>query len=284
MQVTGLGTTDCGVVLIDKAAGVTSHDVVIEVREKLSEAAGSAVKVGHSGTLDPFATGLLVVMVGRATRLQRYLQHQPKSYRAVAKLGWSSTSGDSDGELTHTGRVPSDPQLAVGDLELPVPALSAIRIEGERLYSKVHRGEQFEPPVRSMTVYRAERMQLDGDTATFEIDCAGGTYIRSVIASLDDAYCLSLERTRVGDLDLSEADPDRILDPLDALSHLERLDLSEPEAEMVVHGRALPTDLADESAVRLAFGDRLVGVGRVRDGWLKSETNLATSLEEVRRR
>ena len=98
------GSIECGIVLVDKPAGVTSHDVVFDMRRKLSRAAGQRVKTGHAGTLDPFATGLLVILVGRATRLQRYLQHQPKTYRATARLGWRSDSGDSDGELTHTGK------------------------------------------------------------------------------------------------------------------------------------------------------------------------------------
>ena len=136
------GSVDCGVVLVDKPAGVTSHDVVFEMRRTLSRAAGRRVKTGHSGTLDPFATGLLVILVGRATRLQRYLQHQPKTYLATAKFGWRSDSGDSDGVLTQTGRIPGDPQLPIGVLELPVPRQSAIKVDGERLYARAHRGEE----------------------------------------------------------------------------------------------------------------------------------------------
>lgn len=274
------GSIECGIVLVDKPAGVTSHDVVYDVRRRLSKAAGRRVKTGHAGTLDPFATGLLVILVGRATRLQRYLLHQPKTYRATARLGWRSSSGDSDGELTRTGRIPSDPQLPTGTLELPVPKLSAIKVEGERLYAKARRGEDFEPPVREMTVYRAERMSLDGDTAVFEIDCAGGTYIRSVVETLDDAYCAELVRTRVGDLRLEDADPDRILDPLAVLSHIERRDLSDAEAAELIHGRAVAGS-GVEGPQRLVVGDRLLGVGREAGGALVPETILAASLEEL---
>ncbi|MFY9468906.1 MAG: tRNA pseudouridine(55) synthase TruB, partial [Solirubrobacterales bacterium] len=172
---------DCAIALLDKPAGVTSHDVVFAARRSLSQLAAAEdgerrrVKTGHAGTLDPFATGLLVLLVGRATRLQRYLIHRPKSYRTVVRLGWRSDSVDRDGVLTQTGRIPADPRLPTGVVALAVPAYSAIKVEGERLYAKARRGDEFAPPVREMTVYRAQRMHLDGERATFEIDCAGGT-------------------------------------------------------------------------------------------------------------
>ena len=275
------GSIDCGIVLVDKPAGVTSHDVVFDLRRKLSRAADRRVKTGHAGTLDPFATGLLTVLVGRATRLQRYLQHQPKSYRVTARLGWRSDSGDSDGVLEHTGRVPEDPQLPTGVQELPVPSYSAIKVDGQRLYAKARRGEDFTPPLREMTVYRAERMELSGETAVFEIDCAGGTYIRSVVATLEDAYCAELVRTRVGELRLEDADPERILDPLEVLSHLERRDLTDDEARELIFGRKLALEATDDSIFRLVVDGRLLGVGRVSEGQLVPETILAGSLEEL---
>lgn len=275
------GTIDCGVLLVDKPAGLTSHDVVFDARRRLSRSAGRRVKTGHAGTLDPFATGLLVVLVGRATRLQRYLQHQSKRYVATARLGWRSSSGDSDGELTETGRVPEDPQLPTGTLELPVPALSAIKVDGERLYAKARRGEDFAPPVREMTVYRAQRMELSADKAVFEIDCAGGTYIRSVVDTLEDAYCQDLRRTRVGGLRIEDADPDRLLDPLEVLSHLPRRDISRAEADELIHGRRLQVEDAADEPIRLVLEDRLLGVGRVNDGALAPETVLAASIEEL---
>lgn len=275
------GSIECGIVLIDKPAGVTSHDVVFDLRRKLSKAAGRRVKTGHAGTLDPFATGLLVVLVGRATRLQRYLLHQPKTYIATARLGWRSDSGDSDGELEHTGRVPEDPQLPVGELLLPVPKLSAIKVDGERLYAKTRRGEEFTPPEREMTVYRAQRMALDGSEAVFEIDCAGGTYIRSVVATLEDAYCAQLRRTRVGELRIEDADPDAILDPLEVLSHLGRRELSDEEARELIFGRRIRAESDESGALRLVAADRLLGVGRVDGDELIPETILAGSLEEL---
>ena len=120
-----------GVLLIDKEAGVTSHDVVARVRR----ARERKVKVGHAGTLDPFATGLLLVLVGRATRAQRWLMGLPKTYETVARLGWTSTTGDPEGELTHTGLVPPDPPvLPTGVLRQRPPAHSAVHVDGERAY------------------------------------------------------------------------------------------------------------------------------------------------------
>src|SRR5881397_4403745 len=112
-----------GVLLVAKPAGVTSHDVVATVRRRV----GRGVKVGHAGTLDPFATGLLLVLVGAATRAQRFLMELPKTYRAVARLGWTSDTGDRDGSLTHTGRVPEALELPTGEIMQRPPAYSAVK-------------------------------------------------------------------------------------------------------------------------------------------------------------
>lgn len=284
-----MSSIECALALVDKPTGVTSHDVVYTVRRRLRDLAGGRkVKIGHAGTLDPFATGLLVILVGRATRLQRYLLHQDKRYRVVARLGWRSDTGDVDGELVDTGRVPQDPRLPCGTVELPVPAYSAIKVDGQRLYAKARRGEEFEPPLREMTVYRAERMDLSGERATFEIDCAGGTYVRSLVATLEDAYCEQLVRTRVGDLRLDDAvapgdlSLGDLIDPRAALAGIAELVLDHDDARAVIHGRALPAgELAEDAAASLLVDGRLLGVGRAVAGTLKPETVLAGSLEEL---
>ena len=172
-----------GVLLYPKPAGVTSHDVVAGVRRGLREEHGK-VKVGHAGTLDPFATGLLLVLVGRATRAQRFLMGLPKTYRTVARLGWVSDTGDRDGELTQTGNVPVDPMIPVGEQMQRPPAYSAVKVDGERLYERARRGDPVEGEARPVTVYRAERLSLDGERAEFEIECSAGTYIRQLVAAL----------------------------------------------------------------------------------------------------
>jgi tRNA pseudouridine55 synthase len=183
---------DAGVLLYDKPAGATSHDVVEWVRRE------RGVKAGHAGTLDPFATGLLLVLLGRATKLQQHLMGLPKTYLATARLGWRSSTGDPDGELTETGRVPDDLSLPTGTVRQRVPMTSAVRVGGERLYKKAHRGEVVETPEREVEVHRADLLSSDGERAEYEIECSAGTYVRTLIETLDDAYCESLRRTVIG--------------------------------------------------------------------------------------
>jgi len=191
---------DSGTVLLyDKPAGVTSHDVVAEVRRE------RGAKTGHAGTLDPFATGLLLILLGRATRLQRFLVGLPKTYLATARLGWRSSTGDSDGELTETGRVPESLELPTGTVRQRVPMTSAVRVGGERLYKKAHRGEVVETPARDVEVHRAELLSSAGEYANYEIECAAGTYVRTLVETLEDAYCSDLRRTAVGPFRVEDA-------------------------------------------------------------------------------
>lgn len=187
---------DGTVLLYDKPAGVTSHDVVAEIRRERD------CKVGHAGTLDPFATGLLLILLGEATRLQRFLTALPKTYRAKARPGWRSSTGDPEGELRMTGRIPRSTALPTGTVRQRVPMTSAVRMEGERLYRKAHRGEVVDTPERDVEVYRAEMVgaMLSGNDYYFEyeIECSAGTYVRTLIETLEDAYCLELRRTAVG--------------------------------------------------------------------------------------
>lgn len=196
MAATGAGS----VLLCDKPAGKTSHDIVLVVRrERRGE------KVGHAGTLDPFATGLLLVLIGRATRLQRFLVELPKTYVARAQLGWRSSTGDPDGELRETGRMPESLELPTGTVRQQVPMTSAVRVGGERLYRKAHRGETVETPEREVEVYRAELLESDAESASYEVECAAGTYIRALVETLDDAYCVELRRTAIGPFKVEDA-------------------------------------------------------------------------------
>src|ERR1039458_8034988 len=139
-----------GILLIDKPAGITSHDVVAAVRRALA-----GVKTGHAGTLDPFATGLLIVLVGKATKAQRQMMELRKRYETVAALGAVSSTGDTEGVVTETGRIPADPpELPTGEIRQRPPLYSAVKIGGERAYRRARRGEHFEMPERIVTVYR----------------------------------------------------------------------------------------------------------------------------------
>jgi tRNA pseudouridine55 synthase len=190
---------DGAVLLCDKPAGITSHDLVVQVRRE------HGCKAGHAGTLDPFATGLLLVLLGRATRLQRFLTGLPKTYRARARLGWRSSTGDPDGELGETGVVPVDLTLPTGRVRQRVPMTSAVRVGGERLYRKAHRGETVATPEREVEVYRAELFGADAASARYEIECSAGTYIRTLVETLEDAYCEELRRTAIGPFRIEDA-------------------------------------------------------------------------------
>lgn len=190
-----------GILLIDKPAGITSHDVVAAVRRALGRP-----RTGHAGTLDPFATGLLIVLVGRATKLQRAMMELPKRYETIALLGATSTTGDTEGEIAITGRIPPEESpLPVGELVQRPPIYSAVKVGGERAYRRARRGEQVEMPPRIVTVTRFEQLWREQPDpvdrtvrAGFAIDCSSGTYVRSLIADLGDAYCLELRRTAIG--------------------------------------------------------------------------------------
>jgi tRNA pseudouridine55 synthase len=141
---------------------------------------------------------LLLILVDGATRLQRFLTGLPKTYLATARLGWRSSTGDPDGELTETGRIPQSLELPTGAVRQRVPMTSAVRVGGERLYRKAHRGEEVETPERDVQVHRAELLGHDERSARYEIECSAGTYVRTLIETLEDAYCAELRRTAIG--------------------------------------------------------------------------------------
>jgi tRNA pseudouridine55 synthase len=243
-----------------KPAGVTSHDVVAEVRRSLPR----GTKVGHAGTLDPFATGLLLVLVGRATRAQRFLMGLPKTYRAVARLGWSSDTGDRDGDLVETGRVPERLSIPVGEQLQRPPAYSAVKVGGRRAYELARAGQEVETTARPVTVYRAELLWHEGDRAAFEIECSAGTYVRTLIADLADAYCEELERTAIGPFRVEDADPERVVPLAEALAFLPERSLDEAEAAAVRHGRRVAGGEAPPAAVRLTAGGELLAIAEPR--------------------
>ena len=187
--------------MVDKPAGVTSHDVVDRVRRERGQ------KGGHAGTLDPFATGLLLVLLGReATRCQARFIALPKTYRVVARLGAVSTTGDPEGEVTETGKLPPrELQLPTGTMRQRPPAYSAVKVGGVRAYRLARRGEEVELPQRTVEVHRFEELWRTADRAEFEIECSSGTYVRSLIADIGDAYCESLRRLAIGPFAVEEA-------------------------------------------------------------------------------
>lgn len=273
---------ESGVLVVDKPAGVTSHDVVARIKRE------RRVKVGHAGTLDPFATGVLTILLGRATRLQRYLLELPKTYVATARLGWKSTTGDSDGELTETGVLPGSLELPTGRIQQMVPMTSAVKVDGERLYKRAHRGEESdERPVREVEIYRAELLDpptgplSTGQEVRFEVEVSSGTYVRTLIETLEDSYCSDLRRTAVGPLDISLQG--RVLGPQEALSFLPEAELDESQARAISYGQKVAAEAVslpeavqkDPSAsFRLVHADNLIAVARLEEEMLRPEVVL----------
>lgn len=260
-----------GIVLYDKPAGITSHDAVARMRRALGGGgAGGRRKVGHAGTLDPFATGLLLILVGRATRVQRFVMALRKTYEATARFGATSTTGDPEGEIVLTGVVPE------GDLELPTgsvrqrpPAFSAVKVGGRRAYALARAGEEVELAERVVEVYRFEERWRDGDRRGFTIECSSGTYVRSLIADLGDAYCEELRRTAIGAFDVADADPERIIGLDTALGFIPEVRLDPDEARRAGHGGAVAGDARGAEVVRLTDEDGLIALATPRgDGLL----------------
>ena len=264
-----------GVILYPKPPDVTSHDVVARVRRRLLEAsAGERVKVGHAGTLDPFAAGLLLVLVGRATRAQRFLMALPKRYRVVARLGWRSDTGDRNGRLEHTGRTPDRVALPTGEVLQRPPAFSAVRVGGERAYARARRGEAVEPPARRVNVYGWSLVRREGDRVELEVECSAGTYVRTLVEDLGDAYCEELERTAIGPFGLEDADPERIVPLAQALAFMPERALEAADAERAGHGVAVGAGYGDGSEsrpdhVRLTHQGTLVAIAEPRGDELK---------------
>ena len=242
---------------------MTSHDVVAQVRRRY----GRGVKVGHAGTLDPFATGLLLILIGRATRVQRFLMALPKRYETVARLGFTSTTGDVDGEIA-PGRMPAEPLvLPTGRLRQRPPAYSAVKVGGRRAYELARAGETVELAERDVEVTRFEQLWREEDRAGLAIECSSGTYVRSLVADLGDAYCLELRRTGIGPFDVADAS-DEVIPLNDALGFLPALTLSGEDARKAGHGVAVPGESA--SPVRLVDADGLIALAEPREpGMLK---------------
>jgi tRNA pseudouridine55 synthase len=273
-----------GVLLVAKRAGITSHDVVERVRR--SSAAGGR-RVGHAGTLDPFATGLLLVLVGRATRTQRVFMELPKTYRAVARFGAESDTGDPTGRVTPAGSIPARADVVgatgklLGEVSQQVPMTSAVKVGGERLYAKARRGEVVETPVRTVRIARLELVSYDDHEgiAELEVECSSGTYVRQLVADLgrlagSAAFCQALERNAIGPFTLDRADEEKLLPLNEALGFLPERRLTADEAHRVRNGVAVPAERPSDARVRLTFEDELVALAERRDDAYKPVTVL----------
>lgn len=229
------GSPPDGIVLVDKPAGESSRKAAAAVARR-----HGASKFGHAGTLDPFATGLLIVLLGRACRTQDWFTRLPKEYAATARLGWVSSTGDPEGEIRETGSVPKEPlRLASGRILQRPPAFSAVHVGGRRAYELARAGEPVEPPEREVTVYEFLEIGREGDEVSLRIFCSSGTYVRSLVSELGDAYTTALTRLSVGPFLLEDADPETVISIGRALTFLTTVELDEEESRRAGHGQAL---------------------------------------------
>jgi tRNA pseudouridine55 synthase len=239
-----------GLLLIDKPAGITSHDAVYRVRRALD-----VKKVGHAGTLDPMATGLLLIGVGRATRLLRFLGDLPKLYEGMGLLGVETSTLDAEGDVVRESPVDvSEEQLRttmerfVGDIEQVPPAYSAVKVGGEKLYRAARAGREVQAPPRWVRVYAFNLRRFESPRFDFRVRCSGGTYVRSLVADVGaalgcGAHLAALRRTAIGPFRVEDAglpeEPGQLLPLETAVGHLAAVTLHEEEAKVAVHGRCL---------------------------------------------
>jgi tRNA pseudouridine55 synthase len=213
------GLDPSGVVLVDKPAGPSSFAVVRDLRDR------TGARAGHAGTLDPFATGLLLVLLGRSTKLAQRFVGLDKRYLTEIDLTGRTSTGDREGEVIDEQAPPSPEELERrlenlrGEVDLPVPAASAVKIGGERAYRLHRRGEEVEMPVRRSKIHSLELVEYDGRTARLDLLVGSGTYVRSIAAVLS-GHCHSLRRTEVGPFRVDDADPERIIPAEEALAAL----------------------------------------------------------------
>ena len=261
-----------GLLLVDKPSGMTSHDVVDAERRHLGTR-----RIGHAGTLDPMATGLLVLGVGGATRLLRYLGDLPKTYEGTGRLGEETDTLDAEGSVVRTAPVETSREdleractSLLGETMQTPPAYSAVKVGGRKLYEAARRGEALEAPPRPIRVDAFRVTAFTSPTFDFAVTCSGGTYIRVLVADVGmalgcGAHLTRLRRTATGRFAVGDARPPgrgELLPIETAVRHLPRVELSAEEARAASHGSILaPTGTPGPHAV---FGPdgRLIGVYR----------------------
>lgn len=206
-----------GIILVNKPAAMTSFGVVARVRRVLSQAAGKKVKVGHTGTLDPFATGLMILVVGKECKNAGVYTKLPKTYEATIELGKTSSTGDPEGEISHENdRQPSRDEIEQalttfrGEITQVPPTFSAIKINGQRAYKLAHKGEVFEMPSRQVTIHSLEVVEYVYPHLKIRTHVSSGTYIRTLAEDIGKvlgtgAYCTQLRRTSIDKWSVAEA-------------------------------------------------------------------------------
>ena len=279
-----------GFININKAADMTSHDVVNIIRKILQ-----TKKIGHGGTLDPFATGVLPVAVGRATKFIEYLSGFDKSYCAQILFGTATDTGDITGSVINSSEftMPSLDDInsaltsLTGVISQTPPKFSAIKINGKKAYELARKNIDFAIPERTVTIYKMSSVEITENTLTIDVDCSKGTYIRSLAVDIGSrlnvpATLKTLQRTRVGSFsiddslnieELKNVGESAIVDVEKCLLHLPKLELPEQRLKAFCSGLTtnLHTDLNADSIYRIYINDSFVGTGKVVEGEIKAD-------------
>ena len=203
------------IIFVDKPSGMTSFGAVARVRRILSEREGHKVKVGHTGTLDPFATGLLILLAGKATKKAPELTKLDKVYEATIRLGEVSTTGDPEGEITVSGTAPARAEIDaiipqfLGKIQQTPPAFSAIKVNGQRAYKLARAGKEVEIPSRIIEIYSLDILSYEAPELKIRTHVSSGTYIRTLAEDIGKAlgcgaYCSALRRTQIADYKIDE--------------------------------------------------------------------------------
>ncbi|MCP4230885.1 MAG: tRNA pseudouridine(55) synthase TruB [bacterium] len=280
-----------GLLVVDKPSGPTSSDIVTYIRKKLR-----VKKAGHCGTLDPAASGVLLVVFGKATRLAEYTNDYRKRYEAVIHLGITTDTDDAEGviivesEPPEIGKNELSAVLSgfIGEIEQRVPAYSAVKVGGERLYKKARRGDDIDAPVRRVAIYDIEILDFALPKIWLSIECGSGTYIRSLARDIGErlgcgAHLAGLIRTGVGPYSLDTACKPGELGQLESdepyfvpfdemLPELPAIELDFADAEAITFGRKLKqTNEPSSTRVRLLYRGRLLAIVRVGEGVIEPE-------------
>ena len=269
-----------GVLIIDKPIGVTSFDVIRDIRKEYG-----TKKVGHTGTLDPMATGVLPILIGDATKLSDYLMDHDKEYIAVLKLGEKRDTGDSEGNIIETSKIPnlttqeieSTLKAFIGKISQIPPMYSAIKVNGKKLYELAREGKEIERKPRSVEIYSIELLEVEKnkeniiDKIKFKVNCSKGTYIRTLCEDIAEklgtvGYMKELRRTRVGRFTLEGINKCVSLEEI--LSEENAYILKENEESKLLNGVIIKTNLAD-GLVRIYKNNEFIGIGEVKNKNLK---------------
>ena len=280
-----------GIVIINKSKGYTSHDIVAKVKKITGE------KVGHTGTLDPLATGVLPLLIGKGTLCSKYLMNHDKTYKVVLKLGIKKSTGDEEGEILQEESVDKNSleqqnvnnvlNSFLGEQEQIPPIYSAIKVDGKKLYEYARKGQEVEIKPRKITIYAIRLLKIDEEKKEiqFEVSCSKGTYIRSLCEDIAKkmgtvGYMKELQRTQVGTFTLEqsiliedltkETIAEHIITIEDLFKKLENIELNERKLQLFLNGVKLSFDLKD-GIYKIYSNQQFIGIGFVKDKLLKRD-------------